>query len=94
MARTSRPEMSAASYRHMASVMAARGNTRAEKDFLRKAKLAYENPLPAMKGWPYLKLDAFGNLRFDQSRGGQRYPEHTGVYNPGDRTRRGLKTSK
>ena len=95
MAAVPRHEFSSAMYRHMASAMAEQGKVKREGYYLQCALEAFENPLPAKAGWPYIKNDAFGNRRFDLSRAAQQYSIHTGRWNPRVATHpNGLKTQK
>jgi hypothetical protein len=88
------PELSAATYRHFASVAANRGFGNRETNYLIRARGASENPLPIKAGWPHIATDGYGNKRFDLSAGGQRYGLSTGRYNAGDTTHPGgLKTA-
>jgi hypothetical protein len=91
-----RPEFPAAMYRLWAAIAQDVDNAKAEKHHLQQALLAYENPLPPphQRRASQCRKDAFGNLRWDHNTKGMRYPEHTGVYNPKDRTRAGLSRKK
>lgn len=88
------PELSAATYRQMASVMKARGKKTRENYFLGRASQAFENPLPARNTGKIstVPLPEWGGKgkRWDYGAGGASYSLFTGKRNPGDSSDRGI----
>lgn len=87
------PELSAATYRLFRSIADERGQAGNSARYEDYANRAFENPLPALDP-NGVGIDAYGNRRWDYSRGpgqltGSQYGDNTGLYNRGDGTHPG-----